>query len=751
MNEEASLQTSQSAFNCDSSGSGISRRRMTFRPYSIPQTVGVSLVQQPSTSSAALEAEQGQSSGTTHVSSTNLGKTTRKWGMWSNLEINAFYDGIKQFGKDFDQVAKLMTKKKMNKDKDQIRNYYYNSFKLLRSTAQFDDDVIGEFPRDARELFIIINGFEWKKRTEDMKIDPSKLRQLVLEGSTSVRLKKKKQNLIIRTPFCPSLQKFFPDQKTEERLPSHVIIWFTPKTEADRYYVEMCGQNPLLRVRVSVAERIARIFLLLKAKWVLRIAKQDIFRQENICLDTDELNLTLYPDKTTKIGSVVVKHVKESASSLISLNRLKKERHLSFPKKFGGAEIDSVSGEDVAKNTTEKDIENSLENVTHISEDNNVFTLSPVNLRSGLTEKIVGNATVTELFYLCGMERDIHLQYSANHLKRNSTEPWSIFISLVNRNYGENLCKVWSALPESDEIDPLNNFSLLEEGTRKQRLNSSLSSTTTNPDNGSLKNLQPMVEKTATVVSNAVERANNSITVHDRVVESENNAFKLQFESMQQSRKRGRSLVQRGTPPKCNYHVSSQPVQIGSFMTTVKPTTSAVSTANCYFVSAQDLATARQKSSGHFIDFSSIAGAKMHLSNMDEVLVQQNEGPSNTNLSTEAVAVVRNEDEYTGGDSIFSHFATIGGSSSGSELNMGNCVRGGPEAEETSQKTLTELSAVEFSGGSSQDGHTPIKGTNNLPEDVRYSFEMMMQQNSVDYCRNFEQLITSIETPKKIS
>ena len=39
-----------------------------------------------------------------------------------------------------------------------------------------------------------------------------------------------------------------------------------------------------------------------------------------------------------------------------------------------------------------------------------------------------------------------------------------------------------------------------------------------------------------------------AVIVHDHVVESENNAFKLQFESMQQSRKRGRSLVQRGAP-----------------------------------------------------------------------------------------------------------------------------------------------------------------------------------------------------------
>lgn len=66
------------------------------------------------------------------------------------------------------------------------------------------------------------------------------------------------------------------------------------------------------------------------------------------------------------------------------------------------------------------------------------------------------------------------------------------------------------------------------------------------------------------------------------------------------------------------------------------------------------------------------------------------------------------------------------------------------------EKTLTELSAVDLgvAAGSSLD-MSPLKGSSNLPEDVRYSFEMMMQQNSVDYCRNFEQLLTSMDPPKK--
>ena len=82
----------QHAVKCDPTGSVVSRRRMTFRPYSIPVSVAAP-TPQPSSSSGNSETEQ-TTSGSAQIS--NLGKTTRKWGMWSNLEISTFYDGIKQ-------------------------------------------------------------------------------------------------------------------------------------------------------------------------------------------------------------------------------------------------------------------------------------------------------------------------------------------------------------------------------------------------------------------------------------------------------------------------------------------------------------------------------------------------------------------------------------------------------------------------------------------------------------------------------
>ncbi len=43
-------------------------------------------------------------------------------------------------GKDFAAIARLMAKRKMKKDKEQIRNYYYNSYKQTRVYATFVED-----------------------------------------------------------------------------------------------------------------------------------------------------------------------------------------------------------------------------------------------------------------------------------------------------------------------------------------------------------------------------------------------------------------------------------------------------------------------------------------------------------------------------------------------------------------------------------------------------------------------------------
>ena len=64
-------------------------------------------------------------------------------------------------------------------------------------------------PRDARELFVVLNGCEWKKRTMDAKFHASKFKALIFEGFVSVRVRHRNK-LLIRTPYALCLLKFFP-------------------------------------------------------------------------------------------------------------------------------------------------------------------------------------------------------------------------------------------------------------------------------------------------------------------------------------------------------------------------------------------------------------------------------------------------------------------------------------------------------------------------------------------------------------
>lgn len=76
-----------------------------------------------------------------------------------------------------------MLKKKIgNKDREQVRNYYVNTFKVWRCKARIEDQEWAAIPRDARELFVLINGCEWRKRLDGVPFDQQKFKQLIMEG-----------------------------------------------------------------------------------------------------------------------------------------------------------------------------------------------------------------------------------------------------------------------------------------------------------------------------------------------------------------------------------------------------------------------------------------------------------------------------------------------------------------------------------------------------------------------------------------
>ncbi|KAM3724358.1 Protein cramped-like [Dirofilaria immitis] len=443
-----------------------------------------------------------------------INKVPRRWEQWNSSEINAFFEGIKLYGKDFEQMAKLMARRKLNKDKDQVRNYYFNSLKLLRSSTRIDETLMAGIPRDVKELFILINGFEWKRRVCG-KFDQAKFQQLVMEGSTYEKKRKKKQLVLVRTPVCPSLQKFFPSCSSSP-LPSHIFICLTPKTEADRYFVEQRGQNPLIRIRVAIGDQLSRIFSFLKIKWNLRMQKL----LGVISKEEEQVKVVLYPDKTTRVGKIIV-NLYEATPTIFSINRLIRELQ-----RTGSIEQNSESSKRRNANAGEE----TSEDVEMLSptedDDDGPFTINGSKLCSGLTERNVQKATVTELYYLCGKESEIKLVYSTGLKRMGDPEPWRIFLHLLDRGYGDSLCKCLAdpqKIAESDE-------SIEQKWQERIRKRCKLANNCTEQSSNDLTSSAEITETT-------------EAAAHE-MVEAENSAFMQQLESLR-VKKRARPFHQR--------------------------------------------------------------------------------------------------------------------------------------------------------------------------------------------------------------
>ncbi|VDP37714.1 unnamed protein product [Soboliphyme baturini] len=94
---------------------------------------------------------------------------SRGWEPWSRQSIKEFYNALKQFGKDFDAIQKHIVQKSKTdrKNYDQVRNFYYNTWGKISPRIDLSDI---DAPKEAKELFILINYGEWQQRTNYLKI-----------------------------------------------------------------------------------------------------------------------------------------------------------------------------------------------------------------------------------------------------------------------------------------------------------------------------------------------------------------------------------------------------------------------------------------------------------------------------------------------------------------------------------------------------------------------------------------------------
>lgn len=329
----------------------------------------------------------------------------------------AFYDGIKLYGKDFDTVGKYMARRKYIKSKEAIKNFFFNSVKTYVRLLSLTDEDFGGIQRDARELFLLINACEWKRKTVNMKITADKYRELVFDGVTTMRAGKRVVS--IRTPPCHSLSRYFSVKKVD-KIPAEVFVHLEPTSNGDHVFMRNRDQNPYLRVKLNTNDRISKFIEFLHRKW-------------SFGGQMSPVKVTLWPDSTCELGSLSVHQVENSPFVSLSMNKLirnvEEQRRKAEVVEKGGMKTG------VEVNTKSKPV------TTVIYP--RPFNLTDAVIAQGIDFENVRNAIVAELFAICGRKNPIKLRYQvrSDQPETRSQEPWKVMISLLERGYGECLIK----------------------------------------------------------------------------------------------------------------------------------------------------------------------------------------------------------------------------------------------------------------------------------------------------------------------
>lgn len=89
--------------------------------------------------------------------------------------------------------------------------------------------------------------------------------------------------MVLKTPICPALQRYFTGKVSDTLIFTTLLefriaqpdkvsdlaltLSLTPATYLDKSFVLSCEQNPVLNLKLSLNDRLSRVFEFLKIKW----------------------------------------------------------------------------------------------------------------------------------------------------------------------------------------------------------------------------------------------------------------------------------------------------------------------------------------------------------------------------------------------------------------------------------------------------------------------------------------------------
>ncbi|CAI4232329.1 unnamed protein product [Auanema sp. JU1783] len=683
--------------------SGVSRRRMAFRPPTAPTKLGTDTVN-TTTSDPIVPAPIMSLISSEDTSSAKV--PLKKGKMWSHDEIMIYYEAVKQLGKDFDNITKWVAKRKVHKCKDQIKNFYFNSIKFIRTFADLDvDSQFTGVCRDAKELFLVINACEWRKRTGTSKYQADRLKELILDGVTTIRSKKK--SLVIKTPLCPALNKFFIHNRRfdREKFPNDVIIKLRPKTYSEASFLIEKEKNPFLKLRLNSNERLSRLFDYLQDKWGSANGNP---------YESSPMEITLLPSDGMELGKIVLE-VGPPETTTVSLNRLRREIDDTNSAKESGASPYSILV-------------------------SNPFSINSDVVIQGLTKDNTIESSIIELYCLCGMTKELCFTYTIS-VPQRAPDPWQILSSLLGRDYGDTVC----VGKEEDSRKRAAGDSIDEDDMSKVRITRCI-----NCKSATAEETTPSSSRDEFTTSTAVPTVVESV-----IVAEENEAFEKQLQSL--SGKRGRKIggVKSSTPFSQSRitsfvsHVAKDPPPAlparRNLMQLNKDKAKGVSYASAY---KYRIATEAQKKNSAYCgptDFSHVSepdscnySVLMGLKSPEKAHPVSFTSPNITRANMSEDERRRKETELFGDMSMSpSRFSTLDDKHK-EYHNPSEYDLFGGDVSVTPSKTTSQMSlGVSESLQSSALFHVTVTE--------------MMNQNSVDFSRNFLPLLDNLEqhSPKK--
>ncbi|KAJ0058480.1 hypothetical protein NL108_016086, partial [Boleophthalmus pectinirostris] len=277
-------------------------------------------------STGASKASKGQAS--VEKDEGNQKRARRQWESWSAEDKNSFFEGLYEYGKDFEAIQNNIAMKykkrgkpaNMVKNKEQVRHFYYRTWHKISKHIDFANVYSRALKKSSQELYGLICYAELRKKVGGMMDDKNvaKLNELIQQGATTVR--SKGRNLRIKAPMCRALKKLCdPEGVSDEedqkpvRLPLKMAVELQPRTSYSWARVQSLAHNPRLRMVVELHRKVSSLIEYLKQKWAYQdqwILKSLMERealeggQSSVASRSQQDELVLYPAESSSLTTL---------------------------------------------------------------------------------------------------------------------------------------------------------------------------------------------------------------------------------------------------------------------------------------------------------------------------------------------------------------------------------------------------------------------------------------------------------------